>query len=176
MEPFLGEVRMFSGNYAPRGWAFCAGQLLPIQQNAALFSILGVTYGGDGKVNFALPDFRGRIPVHASPSIPLGQKDGSETSVLSVANMPAHTHAATATAVKAINVKGGLASPQNALPSNSDTDFSYATASGANDFAAVDSVSVTVAPAGGGQPLVNMMPTVGINFMIAISGIYPSRS
>src|SRR5262252_9661991 len=90
--PFLGEIKIISWNYAPKGWAFCNGQLLPINQNQALFSILGTTYGGDGRVNFALPDFRGRVPIHLGSGFVLGQKGGQEIHTVTISEMPAHNH------------------------------------------------------------------------------------
>ena len=96
MDPFLGEIRMFGGNFAPQGWATCDGQILSIAQNTALFSLLGTTYGGNGQTTFALPDLRGRLPVHIGGGLTMGQAGGSETVILTTTNLPAHTHAANA--------------------------------------------------------------------------------
>ena len=181
MEPFIGEIRMFSGNFAPRGWALCQGQLLSIQQNAALFSILGIAYGGDGKATFGLPYLRGRTPIHASVSmsIALGRKDGSETNAMTAAQLPAHTHTVAGTAVKcntAAPASTNVNDPTGNFPTaNTAAYTTYSTAAGANEFMATDAVVTTVAPAGGGQPINNMMPYTCINFIIAIQGIYPSR-
>jgi microcystin-dependent protein len=176
MDPFIGEIRMTAWSFAPRGWALCSGQLLPINQNQALFSILGTTYGGDGRINFALPDFRGRLPIHVGTSNALGTKAGAETSTLTVQNMPAHTHTATATPVKSLSTVGTLTNPATAYPSNSNADFSYAATAGATEFAAADSVATVVNPTGSSQPISNMMPSLSVNFMIATTGIFPSRS
>lgn len=175
MEPFIGEIRMFGFDFAPRGWMLCQGQLLPIAQNSALFSILGTTFGGDGRTTFGLPDYRGRIPVHVGSGIQLGQKDGAETSTVTTANMPAHSHPIAVTPVKASNTAtGNVADPTNAYPSNSGGDFSYSAM--ATDVAAADAVGTTVTPSGSNMPLSNMMPSLSVNFCIAIYGIYPSRS
>jgi microcystin-dependent protein len=176
MDPFIGEIRMTAWGIVSRGWALCSGQLLPIAQNQALFSILGTTYGGDGRVNFALPDFRGRLPIHVGTSNALGARAGAETSTLTVQNMPAHTHPATATPVKSLSTVGALTNPATAYPSNSNTDFSYAATAGATEFAAADSVATVVGQTGSSQPLSNMMPSLSVNFIIAINGIFPSRS
>lgn len=176
MEPILGEIRMFAGNFAPRGWAICQGQVLPINVNQALFSLLGNTYGGDGRVNFALPDLRGRTPIHANADFPLGKKDGSETSVLTAANLPPHTHDVISKVVKCNTVAGSKNNPSKCFPAgNSGTDYSYTNAAGTNEFMAADAVVATVETVGGGQPFNNMMPYTCINFIIALQGIYPSR-
>lgn len=178
MEPYLGEIRMFAGNFAPRGWALCAGQILPIAQYTALFSILGTTYGGDGRTTFGLPDLRGRTPIHVSPSYSLGSKGGTETSALTAAQLPAHTHAVTGTAMKCNTVAPGSSNDPTANypTANTATHTTYATAAGANEFMAADAVVTGVAPVGGGQPINNMMPYTCINFIIALQGIFPSRA
>ncbi len=177
MEPFIGEIRMFGFDFAPRGWMLCQGQLLPIAQNQALFSILGTTYGGNGVTTFGLPDYRGRVPVHPSPNIALGQKSGSETSPITVMNMPAHTHPIAVTPVKASNTAtGNTADPTNVYPSHSGFDSSYSATSSSTDFAAFDAISAVVTPTGAGMPLINVMPLLSVNYCIAIYGIYPSRS
>lgn len=173
MEPFLGEIRMISCNFAPKGWALCIGQFLPIATNQALFSIIGTTYGGDGRVSFALPDFRGRLPIHVGPSNPLGAKGGTETNTLTVQNMPAHTHAASATPVKCLSVVS-TSDYSTSFPANSGTDFSYSASAGATEFAADGAVTTVAALVGANQPVNNMMPSLGINFIIAINGIFPS--
>src|SRR5215213_8016475 len=100
-EPFLSEIRLMSFNFAPKGWALCNGQLLPINQNQALFSLLGTTYGGDGRVNFALPDLRGKVPIHVGSGFTLGEKGGEQAHTLSIAELPTHTHVAEATSISA---------------------------------------------------------------------------
>lgn len=174
-EPFIGEIRMFTGNFAPRGWAFCQGQILSIAQNTALFSILGTTYGGNGQTTFALPDLRGRMPMQPgqgpglSPRT-LGELGGSENVTLLTTQMPAHSHVA-----HAANAQADTLSPQGAVwavPSES---------SGAPLNAYSGSANTTMSPsavgtAGGSQPHDNMSPFLCVNFIIALEGIYPSRN
>ncbi len=172
---YLGEIKMFAGNFAPTGWAFCNGQLLPINQNQALFSLLGTTYGGDGVTTFALPDLRGRVPMHfgSGPGLTsrvIGDKGGQETVTLTMAQIPAHTHSAVA------NVDTTVATsdrPQSSLAGrNASATPSYGKT--ANGTAA--STAVTVAPAGGGQPHPTMPPFECVNFIIALQGIFPSQN
>ena len=171
-EPFVGEIRMFAGNFAPRGWAFCDGQLLAVSQNDALFSLLGTIYGGDGRTTFGLPDLRGRIPIHAGngPGLSprqLGSKAGNENVTLTVNQLPPHTHA-----LNGSTAAGTAASPAGAVPSASTTIDLYATA----DPVASDALaSSALANAGGSQPHSNLMPFLCVNFIIALVGIYPSR-
>lgn len=182
MEGTIGEILMFAGNFAPRSWAFCNGQLLPIAQNQALFSILGTTYGGDGRTTFALPDLRGRVPIHAGqgPGLSdrrLGQAGGSETNTVNAAQLPAHTHAATGTAaLPALSVEGDTATPTNAIPAKSGMgEPDYSTGAGDTTMAPA-TVEVTVQSAGGNQPVNNMQPFLGINYIICLQGIFPSRN
>lgn len=178
MEPFLGEVKIFGFNYAPRGWGFCDGGLVQISQFTALFSILGTTYGGDGRVSFALPNLQGRAPMHPgsgpdlTPRI-LGERGGTDSVSLKEANLPAHNHAiyastekatqkdpsASAVLAKQAGRKGGGAKVYS-------TDTSSLTAMGG------DSLSKT----GGGQPHTNMQPYLSLNFCIALQGLYPARN
>jgi microcystin-dependent protein len=163
-EPFLGEIRLFSFNFPPKGWAFCNGQLLPINQNQALFSLLGTTYGGDGRVNFALPDLRGRIPFHSGQGLSLGEKAGEEAHTLTISEMPPHNHL-----VMASSQSADQPSPQNALWANAGT----------NRFAAQSAVNILAQGTnitGGSQPHNNMPPYLVINFCIALQGIFPSRN
>jgi microcystin-dependent protein len=164
--PFIGSITLFAGNFAPRGWAFCNGQLLPINQNTALFSLLGTTYGGNGMTTFALPDLRGRVPTHAGqgPGLSpytLGESAGSESVTLTAAQMPAHNHAQPAT-----NAEQGTSRPGNAVPAKGGV---YA---GASDGSAMAPSSA----AGGGLPHDNRAPYLALNFIIALQGIYPALS
>lgn len=169
-EPFVGEIRMFAGNFAPRGWAFCDGQLLAVSQNDALFSLLGTIYGGDGRTTFGLPDLRGRIPIHAGqgPGLSnrrLGSKGGAEKVTLTVNQFPSHTHgplrASSQTAVDAL--PGGKVTAQTDTPLYVDD----------TPVAGFNAASVT--NVGGSQSHTNMMPFLCVNFIIALFGIYPSR-
>jgi microcystin-dependent protein len=168
--PFIGEIRMFGGNFAPRGWAFCNGQLLAIAQNDALFALIGTTYGGDGQTTFALPDLRGRIPVHAGQgpglsSYQLGQQAGTETVTLTQQQMPAHTHTA-----QAQSGAGNQAGPGGGVwASSAQNQFSANPPNAAMNAAAIGS-------AGGSQPHENMAPYQVVSFIIALEGIFPSRN
>lgn len=164
-EPFLAEIKVFSFNFAPKGWAQCNGQLLPINQNQALFSILGTTYGGDGRVNFALPNLQGRIPVHVGNGISLGERGGEATHTLNISEMQAHEHTPVGNSANA-----SVASPSGKLWASSPSD-PYASA-GAN--AAMNPASVT--STGGSQPHDNQPPTLVLNFCIALQGIFPSQN
>lgn len=176
-DPFIGEIRMLGFNFAPRGWALCAGQILSIAQNTALFSLLGTTYGGNGQTNFALPDLQGRAPLHygqgpGQPNYGLGQKAGEEAVTLSASEMPQHTHQAVARstadsgapgsgtvwaaapeamygALPPVNTNGAISGPMSPLAANS---------------------------AGGSQPHDNLPPCTVVNYSIALQGIYPARN
>jgi microcystin-dependent protein len=173
-EPFLGEIRAVGFSYAPSGWAFCDGSLLPIAQNTALFSLLGTTYGGNGQTNFALPDLRGKIAVEQGQgqglsNYDLGQQGGTETVTISTAEMPHHTHGMGANSNDAGQTNpdtGYFAQPDNTIKSRT----LYATATNASMNASA------VQPTGGGQSHANMMPFQTVVFIIATQGIYPSRS
>jgi microcystin-dependent protein len=166
---FIGEIQLYSFGYAPRGWAFCAGQLLPIQQNQALFSLLGTTFGGNGTTNFALPDLRSRVPLHwgngpGLPSVALGERAGVESVTLAQSEMPAHIHTPVASSatptVGDLNGKawatGGITAYGN--PPNSPM------------------APTALANAGGSQPHPNIQPSLALNFCIALQGIFPSRN
>lgn len=178
-DPFIGEIRMFAGNFAPNGWAFCNGQLLPISQNAALFSILGTTYGGNGVNTFALPNLQGQIPMHwgQAPSgtqYQLGQTNGSESVTLITSQIPAHNHGVSA------NAGAGAASPAGAVPAALAWPRGQS-GNLPNAFAAAPDGNTTMNPqmiqnAGGSQPHSNMQPSLCVSFIIALNGIYPSRS
>ena len=165
--PYVGEIRMFGGNFAPNGWSFCDGTLLAISDNSVLFDLIGTTYGGDGVQTFALPDLRGRMPVHTGgpQSYVLGQNGGVENVTLTVNQIPAHTHV-----VSAQSGAGGQVSLSNAF---------WAQDSAANLFAASANAplsSAAIGTAGGSQPHDNLMPYLAINFIIALFGIYPSQN
>lgn len=168
-EPFLGEIKIVGFNFAPRGWAFCDGQLLPINQNQSLYSLLGTTYGGDGRTDFALPDLRSRTPIHRSDSHRLGQKGGAETVTLTAAEMPAHTHAAKASSTDADN-----STPvDDVLAAVVAPDLAYRDPEAATQTALR---SGTVTNAGGGQSHDNMQPYQTLSFCIALQGLFPSRN
>ena len=163
-EPFIGEIRMFSFNFPPRGWAFCNGQVLPINQNQALFSILGTTYGGNGQTTFALPNLQGRVPLHVGNGVDLGQATGEAAHTLIIQELPQHTH---------VPVSGGAANtptPTNALPGQ-NTSQAFYSASPNTTMNPAD-----VMPAGGSQPHDNMSPYLTLSFCIALQGIFPSRN
>ena len=168
-EPFLAEVRIVGFNFAPRGWAFCDGQILPINQNQSLYSLLGTTYGGDGRTSFALPDLRGRTPIHVGSSNGaahlLGQKSGEETHTLSGAEMPNHDHVARASSVDGTTpVPTGHVLAQTPSRIYNDPTNLVSLRSG------------TVANVGGGQAHDNMQPYLAVNFCIALQGLFPSRN
>jgi microcystin-dependent protein len=163
-EPFLSEVRIMSFAFAPRGWALCNGQLLPINQNQALFSLLGTTFGGDGRLNFALPDLRGRTPIHVGSGHTLGERGGEQAHTLSIAELPTHTHVANATN-----------NTQNTFAPNSSTllgDVKPSTAFSGQPTAAMR--ANMVGNVGGSQAHLNMQPFLVLNFSIALQGIFPS--
>ena len=170
-EGFIGEIRMFAGNFAPKDWAFCQGQLLSISQNTALFSILGTTYGGDGRSTFALPNLSGRVPVGVGQGAgltnrQLGEMSGTETVTLTTAQMPAHNHT-----INAVTSEGNQNLPTNNLPANTKTlDKEYSDAN-ANTTMKATMVNST----GGNQPFSIMQPSLGMNYIICVNGIYPSR-
>lgn len=164
-EPFLAEIRMVGFNFAPRGWAYCDGQILPINQNQSLYSLLGTTYGGDGRTTFALPDLRSRTPTHTGSSRTLGSRGGAETHTLSLGEMPQHGHARRASA----DAAASATVPGNALASY---DGGYAT-SGTSD---VTLPAGTVGNAGGNAAHNNMQPYLTVGFCIALQGLFPSRN
>ncbi len=169
-EPFVGEIRMFAGNFAPRGWAFCDGQLLAVTQNDALFSLLGTVYGGDGRTTFGLPDLRGRIPIHAGtgPGLSqrrLGAKAGSEEVTLTVNQLPSHTHD-----LQALQQNAGTPNASGNLLAQTPTVDLYITDP---PFEGMNSNAVTAV--GGSSSHTNLMPFLCIHFIIALFGIYPSR-
>lgn len=168
MEPYLGEIRIFGGNYAPQGWAFCNGQLLSISGNEALYTLLGTTYGGDGQTTFALPDLRGRLPLHLGQSSSgqnylRGARGGAEQVTLNEAQLPAHTHQAKGSAT------GSVGSPKDACWAASSAVSAYSTVTPTIKMAAL-----AVTSTGANQPHDNLMPSLGLSFIIALQGIYPT--
>jgi microcystin-dependent protein len=163
-EPFLAEIRIMSFQFAPKGWALCDGQLLPINQNQALFSLLGTTFGGDGRVNFALPDLRGRTPIHVGSSFTLGVRAGEQAHTLSISEVPTHTHVLNGTTNTAANTPStstvlGRSNPQPAY-------------GGAGNLEAM--APQAVGNVGGSQAHLNMQPFLTLSFCIALQGIFPS--
>ncbi|HEX7285218.1 MAG TPA: tail fiber protein [Candidatus Angelobacter sp.] len=162
--PFIGEIRMFGGNFAPAGWAFCDGSILPIAQNDALFTLIGTTYGGDGQTTFALPDLRSRIPIHQGPGFTLAQQGGAETVTLTVTQIPAHSHVP-----QAVIPSGSQAGPGNAAWAQSALNqFSTNAPTTAMAPQALN-------PSGSSQPHDNMMPFQAINFILSLFGIFPTQ-
>ncbi|XXQ38765.1 Phage tail collar domain-containing protein [Plasmodiophora brassicae] len=168
--PYLGAIALTSFSFPPKGWAFCNGQILPINQNQALFALLGTTYGGNGQTTFALPDLRGRSPVHVSGSTVLGQKGGAETVTITTSTMPAHTHAVPASSSAANGNTAPLASSvfgaTNVERLYCSTDAAPSTTLDAS----------AVGSAGGSQPHENMPPYLALNYVIALQGIFPSQN
>lgn len=164
-EPFLGEIRICSFDFAPRGWAFCEGQLLQINQNQALYSLLGISYGGNGISTFALPDLRGRMPINFTNALPLGRSVGEEAHRLTIAEMPMHTHL-----IGAQSAVGTATQPANAVSAQS--------ASRDQQYATIPNVAMAgaVAVAGSSQPHENRPPFLTLRFVIALTGIYPPRN
>jgi microcystin-dependent protein len=163
-EPFLSEIRIFSFNFPPKGWAMCNGQLLPINQNQALFSLLGTTYGGNGQTNFALPDLRGNASIHFGNGHTLGEKGGSSAVTVNIQQLPTHLHTLNAT-----NTNGAIANPTNAYLGAVNNMYGPP-----NNLTTMNPASVS--NVGGSQPHNNMMPYLVLNFCIALQGIFPSRN
>jgi microcystin-dependent protein len=166
-EPFLSEIRLMSFEFAPKGWALCNGQILPINQNQALFSLLGTTFGGDGRVNFALPDLRGRTPIHVGVSHTLGERGGEQAHTVSIAELPTHTHAVAASS----SASGGSATPNGNYLGGGNNVYQTA-AGGALTTLRPDTVTNT----GGSQAHLNMQPFLTLSFCIALQGIFPSQN
>lgn len=163
-QPYVGEIRIFAGNFAPNGWQFCEGQLLPISENETLFQLIGTTYGGDGQNTFALPDLRGRVPIHQGNGFILAETGGAEEITLTVNQIPAHTHPLMASK----NV-GAASNPENAVPARSPAvDLYFDGEASANMHA------MSMLPEGGGQPHTNFMPYRCVSFIISLFGIFPS--
>ncbi|MBT9314088.1 phage tail protein [Leptothoe spongobia] len=169
-EPYIGEIRMFGFNFAPRNWAKCNGELLSINQNQSLYSILGTTYGGDGRTSFALPELRGRVPIHKSSTYSLGAKDGVESTTMTEAQMPAHTHTMRGTSDAALSSANGGNDPTGRVLATATTAV-YTSAANLTPLSAI-----TVGTNAGGQPIDNMQPFLAIEFCIALVGTFPPRN
>lgn len=165
-EPFLSEIRIMSFGFAPQGWALCDGQLLPINQNQALFSLLGTTYGGDGRVNFALPDLRSRVPIHMGSAHTLGERGGEQGHTLSISEIPTHVHA-----LQGSSDSGTLVIAAGNVPATSASQMYQAPDA---NLVAMNPASVT--NVGGSQAHLNMQPYLVLNFSIALQGIFPSQT
>ena len=163
-EPFLSEIRMMSFVFAPKGWALCNGQLLPINQNQALFALLGTTFGGNGQTTFALPDLQGRTPIHVGAGHTLGEKAGEQAHTLSISQLPTHTHVFNASQANA-----NLPTPGNNMFGTSNNMYAAATS-----LVAIN--SGTIPNVGGSQAHLNMQPFLTISFCIALQGIFPSQT
>ena len=165
-EPFLGEIRLMSFGFPPKGWALCNGQLLPINQNQALFSLLGTTYGGDGRVNFGLPNIQGRVPIHMGGGHALGESGGEPAHTLSISELPTHAHTLNGTASHGTQVV-----PAGALLARTAPANPY---EAPNQLEAMNAASI--ANAGGSQAHINMQPFLAVTFCIALQGIFPSQN
>jgi microcystin-dependent protein len=164
-QPYIGEIRLFAGNFAPVGWEFCAGQLLPISENETLFAVIGTAYGGDGQSTFALPDLRGRVPIHIGSGFTLAQSGGAESVTLTANQIPAHTHA-----LLVLDTPANSPNPSNnRLAKSTQADMYFA------DPPSVSMNAQSIGPAGGSQPHENMMPYVGINYIISLFGLFPTQ-
>jgi microcystin-dependent protein len=163
-QPYVGEIRMFAGNFAPAGWMFCEGQLLPISENETLFQLIGTTYGGDGQSTFALPDLRGRIPLHQGNGFILAETGGAEEITLTVSQIPAHTHPLLATTSTATLTDAG-----GNVPAQTQTFDLYQSTPGNINMAAQ-----SISPVGGSQPHTNFQPYLCVDFIISLFGIFPS--
>lgn len=163
--PFLSEIRIISWNFAPKGWAFCNGQLLPINQNQPLFALLGTTYGGNGQTNFALPDLRGRTPIHMGSGFTLGERGGETAHTLTIGELPAHNHVP-----QGNNATANTGDPTNSFWSNGGDNIYTASPNGQAMNAA------NILAVGGSQPHENMSPYLVLNMIIALQGIFPSQN
>jgi microcystin-dependent protein len=165
--PFIGEIRMFGGNFAPAGWAFCNGALIPISENDALFNLIGTTYGGDGQTTFALPDLQSRVPIHVGPGFAQGQTGGTETVTLTVNQIPSHSHVPTCN-----SAPGTQVGPGNGLwASTSPSLNQYST-----NAPTLIMDPAAIGQTGGSQPHDNMVPFLAVNFILSLFGIFPSQT
>jgi microcystin-dependent protein len=181
MEPFLGEIKMFGGNFAPKNYASCNGQIMAISQNTALFSLLGTNYGGNGTTTFGLPNLQGRMPMHyrtgPGPAVPLGAQVGQASVSLIAPQCAAHTHTMTAT-MNVVTAAGTARTPQDGyIAGDAGGDANFAPGTATPDAAlAPGAITFQVASAGSGQALPTQSPSLGVNFIIALQGVYPSRN
>lgn len=170
MNPFLGEIRMFAFNFAPKGWAMCAGQTLPINQNQALFALLGTQFGGNGTTSFQLPDMRSRVPVHTGNGYVIGETGGVENVNLLVANLPQHTHL-----LNAVNSPGTAEVAIGNLLAQSNATATPAARYSNSASGTIGLNSASIQPTGSGAPHSNLQPHLAMNYCIALQGIFPSR-
>jgi microcystin-dependent protein len=166
-DPFLGEIRMFGGNFAPSGWAFCNGALMPISENDALFTLIGTTYGGDGQSTFALPNLQSRVPIHVGPGFVLGQAGGTESVTLTINQIPSHTHVP-----QANNAAGNQVSPQNGVWASTNPSLNQYS----NVAPTLNMDPGALGQTGGSQPHDNMVPFLAVNFILSLFGIFPQQS
>jgi microcystin-dependent protein len=166
-QPYVGEIRMFAGNFPPAGWMFCQGQLLPISENDALFNLIGTTYGGDGQSTFALPDLRGRLPIHQGNGFILAETGGTEEVTLTVNQIPSHSHVPLAN-----SGNGTTTDPTNNFLAAQPALLQYSGPASAN----INLPADTIAPTGGSQPHTNFQPYLCVDFIISLFGIFPSQT
>ena len=165
-QPYVGEIRMFAGNFAPAQWMFCEGQLLPISENETLFQLIGTTYGGDGENTFGLPDLRGRLPIHQGNGFVLAEQGGAEEITLTIAQLPSHTHQQTASLATATDPNPA----NNMLATTTQMEIYYADNPDSNMSAQA------ISPVGGNQPHTNLQPYLCVDFIISLYGIFPSQT
>src|SRR5260370_21657848 len=175
-QPYVGEIRMFGGNFAPAGWMLCVGQLLPISENETLFNLIGTTYGGDGQSTFGLPDLQGRVPVHQGPGFALAEAAGVESVTLTLNQIPVHNHPVQAASgtqnAVAVPAANTILGDEVLNPAQNPTPFAYLPGGGA----ATPLASISIRATGGSQPHDNMQPFLAINFIISLFGIFPSQT
>lgn len=169
--PFVGEIRIFAGNFAPQGWAICDGSILSIAESEVLFVLIGTTYGGDGQTTFALPDLRSRVPIHQGSGHVIGERSGSESVTLTTAQLPAHSHAA-----QSSSAHGNSSSPAGALWATDGTGVAAPYRTPASGGTAVALHPATVGNSPGGQPHENRQPVQALNYIISLFGIFPSQN
>src|SRR5882672_5306637 len=165
-QPYVGEIRMFGGNFAPAGWAMCNGQLMPISENETLFNLIGTTYGGDGQETFALPNLQSRVPIHVGPGFALGQSGGTESVTLTTNQIPAHSHVP-----QAFATSGNQNSPANGVWALSSSGSLYG-----DTAPSVTMAAAALGSSGGSQPHDNMIPFLAVNFILSLFGVFPSQT